>query len=104
MPYTTYVLVHESEAEARTVFADMMARWPITGDNPSRITGWCAGSLMSVVDAVRLALESRVLDQAEQRDLALDLLELSSWEECLATFDEWDLAVNDTGSLVEKDC
>lgn len=98
--HSTFVFRHRTEADARRVFRAVMRRWPMMGEKRSGCSAWSAGDAMSGTDAARMALECSQIDGFEQRDLALDLLELSSWEQCLAKFAEWELEVAD-GALIE---
>jgi hypothetical protein len=55
---------------------------------------------MSVLDAVRAAVETRALDSSEMRDLAKEISYLDTWEECLDVFASWDLEYVD-GELID---
>ena len=98
--FSTFVFRHKSEADARRVFSAIMRRWPFTDKRRTVTSAWSAGDATSVTDAVRLALECRVIDAHEQKELALDLLEADTWGQCLAKFAEWELTEVD-GELVE---
>lgn len=98
MFHTTYVFAHRNEAQSRAHFTKVVES--VTDD--TQIAAYGVGNLLTVIDAVRLALNSNDLDNAEKNELAHDLLEHYSWDECLATFEEWDMQIDASQKLVAK--
>jgi hypothetical protein len=70
-------------------------------ENAVRITAFSlARDAMSVLDAVEALVYNRTLDGFEKNDCLKELVQLDTWEQCLAKFAEWDLKY-DKGELTD---
>lgn len=98
--YTTVVIHHPDVESAHALSCEMLERFPMFVESGARVTMIGYGDKASVADAAQMVLECQGLEPGDRLDLALEILELSTWPACLAKFAEWDLSVQD-GELVD---
>lgn len=100
--YSTIVLRHRDDEAAKDFIKFAHETWPFESDTPSRMTAISIGDMVSVADAMRMALLCEELDLSERSELALDLEgNCFTWAQCLAYAEtEWELGYSD-GQFVE---
>ena len=102
--YTTIVLSHFDEVEARLITQALHKRYPMIRAPRSRrktqMTGIAMGDLMSSNEMAISILESRLLSADERAELALAILTCGDGEECDKVMAEWDVKI-ESGELVE---
>ena len=102
--YTTIVLSHVDEGEARAISQALHKRYPMIRTKRSRrkthMSGVSMGDLMSLNEMAISILESRLLPRDERAELALSILTCNTQAECDKVMAEWDVKI-EMGELVE---
>lgn len=100
--YATIVISGPTEDAVDATLRPLFAQIPFSRNQAVvRMTAVAMSrDAMSLLDAVEALAETHVLDHFERDDCVKEILQLDTWDACLAKFAEWGLDYRD-GELVD---